>query len=251
MDDTLTAHGRLSALTYQALERLGAAGFRVIPVTAAPAGWCDQMARMWPIEGVIGENGGFFFRRDGERAVRRTFWSGEGRAAIGRRLEEVRDGVMRMVRDAVPADDQWFRLTSLAFDRPDAAEERDAIAAALRDQGAAVTQNNLWVLGWLGGYDKLAMARRILADVYGIDVEKHQDAIAYVGDSANDAPMFAFFRHTVGVSSVRRHLADIPKPPAWITRGGGGDGFVEFAELLLSTPAEDSPGRRSPANHGR
>lgn len=42
-----TCRGRLSARTYDALERLQRANVTVIPVTAAPAGWCDQMARMW------------------------------------------------------------------------------------------------------------------------------------------------------------------------------------------------------------
>ncbi|MGQ7932214.1 HAD family hydrolase [Paraburkholderia sp. D1E] len=60
MDETLTYKGRLAASTYLALERLQANGIRVIPVTAAPAGWCDQMARMWPVDGVIAENGGLF-----------------------------------------------------------------------------------------------------------------------------------------------------------------------------------------------
>ena len=65
MDGALTCSGRLSGRTYDALERLQAAGIKVIPVTAAPAGWCDQMVRMWPVDGVIGENGGLFFRRGG------------------------------------------------------------------------------------------------------------------------------------------------------------------------------------------
>lgn len=37
MDETLTHRGRLAATTYNALERLQAAGIKVIPVTAAPA----------------------------------------------------------------------------------------------------------------------------------------------------------------------------------------------------------------------
>ena len=78
MDETLTFRGRLSAATYGALERLQSAGIRVIPVTGAPAGWCDQMVRMWPVDGVIGENGGFFFpscfsRSAGVRWIRRFF----------------------------------------------------------------------------------------------------------------------------------------------------------------------------------
>lgn len=60
MDATLTWQGRLSAAAYTSLEQLQSAGIRVIPVTAAPAGWCDQIARMWPVDGVIGENGGLF-----------------------------------------------------------------------------------------------------------------------------------------------------------------------------------------------
>ncbi len=78
MDETLTYQGRLAAATYTALERLQAYGIRVIPVTAAPAGWCDQMARMWPVDGVIGENGGLFFQRAvGGHELRRHFWHSE------------------------------------------------------------------------------------------------------------------------------------------------------------------------------
>ncbi|AFW01333.1 hypothetical protein BAR24_00445 [Gluconobacter oxydans] len=69
MDETLAYNGRLSSETYAALEQLQAAGVKVVPVTAASAGWCDQMARMWPIDGVIGENGGFFFRRASQGMV--------------------------------------------------------------------------------------------------------------------------------------------------------------------------------------
>lgn len=60
MDETLTYKGRLAAETYMALERLQNAGVNMIPVTVAPAGWSDQMAWMWPVDGVIGENGGVF-----------------------------------------------------------------------------------------------------------------------------------------------------------------------------------------------
>ncbi|MEP9351427.1 HAD-IIB family hydrolase [Xanthobacter sp. KR7-225] len=234
MDETLTYRGRLSARTYDALERLQRAGVTVIPVTAAPAGWCDQMARMWPVDGVIGENGGFFFERAEGHGLVRTFWHGEvDRQAIVTRLDEI----ARQVREAVPsatfADDQPFRLTSIAFARPQEIDARLAIASALRAAGADATDNNLWVLGWLGGYDKLAMARRVLAERYDVDIDAAGDAVLYVGDSINDAPMFGFFRHTVGVSTVVRDLPQIPTPPNWITEGPGGDGFVEAAETVL------------------
>jgi hypothetical protein len=106
--------------------------------------------------------------------------------------------------------------------------------SALRDTGADVTINNWWILGWLGGYDKLAMTRRVMADSFGIRIDADRDAILYCGDSTNDAPMFEFFRHTVGVSTVRHYLADIPTPPTWITKGPGGDGFVEAADAVIA-----------------
>src|SRR5438105_4881593 len=61
VDDTLTDGPCLPAAAYLAVERLRDAGITVIPVTAAPAGWCDLMARMWPVGAVIGENGGICF----------------------------------------------------------------------------------------------------------------------------------------------------------------------------------------------
>ncbi len=70
IDDTLTTEGRLEAVAYAALERLRAAGFLVIPVTGRPAGWCDHIARMWPVDAVVGENGAFWFRMGSESGVR-------------------------------------------------------------------------------------------------------------------------------------------------------------------------------------
>ncbi len=234
MDETLTFKGRLSARTYDALERLQRAGVTVVPVTAAPAGWCDQMARMWPVDAVIGENGGFFFRRNASHGLDRLFWHGEdGRREVFARLEAMAARVAAATGAAL-AEDQPFRLTSIAFAQPESAAGRAAIVAALKAEGADVTVNNLWVLGWLGGYDKLAMARRILQEVYGLDWEAARAQVLYVGDSLNDAPMFAAFRHTVGVSTVDQYRDEIPVMPAFITEGPGGDGFVEAAEAVLA-----------------
>ncbi|AOK57600.1 HAD family hydrolase [Burkholderia stagnalis] len=236
MDETLTYRGRLSAATYAALERLQAAGIRVIPVTAAPAGWCDQMARMWPVDGVIGENGGVFFRRDDTgHGVVRHFWHADTPAhEIAACVAPIAQMVMQLLPDARLADDQPFRMTSVAFARSGDAAFDDRVAQALRQAGADVTVNNLWVLGWLGGYDKLAMARRVLAQHYGVDIEQERHAILYSGDSTNDAPMFEFFAHTVGVSTVTAYLDQIPVAPRWITRGPGGAGFVEIADAVLA-----------------
>src|SRR5208283_5892932 len=49
IDDTLTCDGRLPADAYRALEDLSVAGFMVAPITGRPAGWCDMIARFWPV----------------------------------------------------------------------------------------------------------------------------------------------------------------------------------------------------------
>ncbi|SNT24220.1 MULTISPECIES: HAD-IIB family hydrolase [unclassified Azospirillum] len=233
MDETLTLNGRLPAATYLALERLQGAGIRVIPVTAAPAGWCDQMARMWPVDAVIAENGGLFIQRDpsGHGAIR----DGWHRSAD---LTEALAAITTYVRGTVPtarlADDQPFRLTSIAFARTGQRSTDNAILSAIRAAGGQGTVNNLWILGWIGAYDKLVAARHFLSLHLGLDIDRDGDSILYSGDSANDAPMFGFFRHTVGVSTVRDHLADIPTPPRWITPSPGGRGFVELAQAILT-----------------
>ena len=68
IDDTVTTDGRLPAKSYDALERLQNAGLAVIPITGRPAGWCDMIARFWPVDAVVGENGAFYFSYDRQSA---------------------------------------------------------------------------------------------------------------------------------------------------------------------------------------
>ena len=62
IDDTMTDEGQLHFAAYEALWKLSYAGVHVIPVTGRPAGWCEMIARLWPVQGVVGENGAFYFR---------------------------------------------------------------------------------------------------------------------------------------------------------------------------------------------
>src|SRR5690606_42075689 len=72
IDDTLSTDGRLTAQAYGALEALRDAGPRLIPVTGRPAGWCDHIARMWPVDAVIGENGASWRWHGGRAGKLRT-----------------------------------------------------------------------------------------------------------------------------------------------------------------------------------
>jgi len=234
VDDTLTDGPRLPAAAYLAVERLQNAGITVIPVTAAPAGWCDLMARMWPVGAVIGENGGLCFRHDRATSlIERHYWAGPAeRAAGGARLAGLGAQIATALPGAEVAHDQRYREATLAFRNRDAAEA-EQILARLRAAGARATVNSIWVIGWFGDFDKLAMTRRMLAELFATDIERDAEHCLYIGDSLNDAPMFGFFPHSVGVATVRQYADRMPTLPRWITRGAGGAGFVEIADALL------------------
>jgi HAD superfamily hydrolase (TIGR01484 family) len=233
MDETLTHHGRISAAVFSALERLRESDVRVIVVTAAPAGWCDQMARMWPVDGVIGENGGFFFHRNGAQLVRKYWHGDDERERCSRELETIGNHVRAALPGARLADDQPYRSTSLAFIRTWSSKTDNAIMIALLNAGLSATRNNRWLLAWLGAYNKLNMASRVLVDHFGLNHAAAREAVCYSGDSENDVPMFRFFRRSVGMRTVQDE--PLSSYPAWITRGPGGAGFVEVAEAILAS----------------
>ena len=57
---------------------------------------------------------------------------------------------------------------------------------------------------------------------------------AFIGDSPNDASLFAAIPMSVGVANVRASLGKIATPPAYICDAECGAGFVEFATALIA-----------------
>src|SRR5215204_6417060 len=164
IDDTITIDGRLPAAAYAALERLHESGLRVVPVTGRPAGWCDHIARMWPVDGVVGENGAFYFRYDhARRAMRRRYADDAAtRAANRERYPAIGDRILAEVPGCAVASDQHYRAADLAIDYcedvsplPAAAAAR--IVAVMRAAGMTAKASSIHVNGWFGTYDKLAM----------------------------------------------------------------------------------------------
>lgn len=236
VDGTITDDETLPAEAYAALHRLSQAGIEVILVTAASAGWCDQMARLWPVTAVVAENGGLYitYDRARHRSRVRYFDAGDEPGKPQNALDSLIRTVVRSVPGADLADDQPYRRTSVAFRRPTDPAELSAIREALEHAGARSTVNSMWVLGWLGDYDKLTMVRRLAAEILDIDLAADPDIGLYVGDSANDSPLFGFFPLSIGVSTVVRDLDRMPNRPQWVTEGAGGKGFVEVSDALLS-----------------
>jgi HAD superfamily hydrolase (TIGR01484 family) len=241
IDDTLTTGGRLTAAAYGALEDLSRRGLRVIPVTGRPAGWCDLIARFWPADAVIGENGAFYFRYDHEsRIMTRRFWpSADERETARWRLDALAGEILAAVPGARIAADQPYRAADLAIDvAEDAgalpAAEIDRIVALMHAAGASAKISSIHVNCWFGDWDERQMTLRLFREAYGIDLDRERDSVVFIGDSPNDEPMFEFFPHSVAVANIAPYLPRLKSRPAYVTAGEGGVGFAELAAMLLS-----------------
>jgi HAD superfamily hydrolase (TIGR01484 family) len=238
IDDTLTTDGKLGADAYGALEQLQRAGLRVVPVTGRPAGWCDHIARMWPVDAVVGENGAFYFFHGGERLQKRFRDGVEERKAKRARLDAIAARILAAVPGCALASDQAYRESDLAIDycedvAPLPREAAQRIAGLMREAGLTAKVSSIHVNGWFGGYDKLVTSRQLFAERFALDLQAANAEIVFAGDSPNDAPMFAFFDKSVGVANVRHFEADLAQPPKYVTRAASGAGFVELAQHLL------------------
>jgi HAD superfamily hydrolase (TIGR01484 family) len=236
IDDTITTAGKLTAQAYAALERLQRTGVRVIPVTGRPAGWCDHIARMWPVDAVVGENGAFYFFHDGRRLHQRFQDSWEVRRQKRARLEALTAQILAAVPGAALASDQAYRETDLAIDYcedvpPLPLEAAERIADLMRAAGLTAKVSSIHVNGWFGEYDKLSATRRLFAERYGTELDHAKSEVVFAGDSPNDTPMFSFFPKSVGVANVRRFAGVSPK---YVTRAESGAGLAELVEHLLA-----------------
>ncbi|VAW16393.1 Haloacid dehalogenase-like hydrolase [hydrothermal vent metagenome] len=238
IDDTMTTDGRLPAATLAALEDLAAAGIKLVPVTGRPAGWCDHIARMWPVDAVVGENGALWFSYDRKT---RKMHSHFAKSEQERKEDRARlDALQRQILDAVPgagiASDQFCRIADLAIDfcedvEPLCQASIDRIVKMFEDAGAVAKVSSIHVNGWFGAYDKKSMTAHCLSTRFGLDIDRDNSALVFAGDSPNDQPMFEHFIHGVGVANVRDFTLD--HCPRWVTQSKAGDGFVELAEALL------------------
>ena len=238
IDDTLTADGRLPSA---ALEALHDTGLFVALITGRPAGWCDMIARLWPVTGVVGENGAFYSAHDGSaRAMRRAFFASEAKRAANReRLEAVVRQILAEVPGVAISADQLHREADLAIDfREDVGplprEAVHRIKAMFEAAGSIAKVSSIHVNGWFDDYDKLSMSRRFARDILGLDLDAARDRIVFCGDTPNDAPMLGFFPNACGVTNVFDFTDKLDAAPAYVAAARGGAGVVETAGHILS-----------------
>ena len=242
IDDTLSTDGRITADAYSAMQRLQQAGLLVIPVTGRPAGWCDHIARMWPVDGVVGENGAFYFRYDAAaRRMRRHFvHDAATRTGHRARLARIAQEIIHAVPGAAIAADQHYRETDLAIDFCEDVPSLprsaiDEIMLRMEKHGLTAKASSIHVNGWFGSYDKLGMTKTLMREAFGVDLDATSEAYVFVGDSPNDAPMFGYFPHAVGVANILDFGDRVDKLPTYVTVKRCGAGFAEFAECLLAS----------------
>ena len=240
IDDTITHEGKLPACAFQALENLDTAGIKVIPITGRPAGWCDHIARMWPVNGVVGENGAFYFVYDThkKKMIRRYVKTDQEREQDQIKLAAVKLEILKSVPGCVVSADQAYREADLAIDFAEdvsvlSQSEIDRIVGIFEQYGANAKISSIHVNGWFGDYDKLSMTRTLFREVFKTDLDAIKETIVFVGDSPNDEPMFEYFPNSVGVANVLEFCDRLTFKPAWITEGKGGMGFAQLARILV------------------
>lgn len=237
IDDTFSSNGKIKPSAYSAIWQLKEAGKLVVPVTGRPAGWCDHIARMWPVDAVVGENGALYFMMKDGRLVKKYAADKAERATLKRKLKEIEDEILKNVPGTALASDQDYREFDLAIDFsedvPHIGEDGiNKIVEISTRHGAITKVSSIHVNIWFGKHTKLTTTKLYVKNELGIDLDKENERFVFVGDSGNDEPMFEYFKNSVGVANVMNFKDRLKTGPAYITKAESGEGFAELAKLL-------------------
>ena len=236
IDDTLTEGGQIAPIALAALHQLRAAGIPVIAITGRPAGWSEPMARAWPVDAIVAENGAVMLRCvDGELQFDFTD-DAATRAANFIRLQACAADVITSVPGATLSTDSPGRLTDIAIDHSEfahlSAEQIAAVCAVMRAHGLHATVSSIHINGWIGGHSKWTAACWAVGKAVGASFDPAE--WLYVGDSTNDALMFERMPLAVGVANIARFVPQLTALPSYVAEGERGAGFAELAAALLA-----------------
>jgi HAD superfamily hydrolase (TIGR01484 family) len=238
LDDTLLDHGRLLEGTYAALHRLRDAGLLLYGVTGRPSGWGEVLARLFPVEAVVTENGAISCARRGQRIELKDAVDAATRRERAARLDQLVVSFQREFPDFELTDDIRARVSDRTFDIGEHCQlpsERVAQASDyLRGAGARVFTSSVHLHATFDYDDKASGAVRVLARDTGLDATAVRHAFAYLGDSENDAACFAAFHVSIGVSNLRGRATLRPR---YITSQAMGAGVAEAAQVILGLRA--------------
>ncbi|MEZ9487653.1 HAD-IIB family hydrolase [Vibrio breoganii] len=242
VDDTLTWEGQLPDITLKALYDLQEVGIKVVAVTGACAGWCDQIAKVWPVHGAIGENGAFWMSQN------KSGFATESKIPLSQmHLEqtELKSALAKILEDYEGIDfaaDQPFRFCDVAInlsqDREPVSEQvakellTKARALVIDGNTVNASLSSIHLNVWIGEHSK-----RITSEAYlkahspfsDIDLDK----VVYIGDSQNDETMFAWLPTTFGVRNIQKVLPQLTHKPSVLLNEDGGFGFAQLAHHII------------------
>jgi HAD superfamily hydrolase (TIGR01484 family) len=243
IDDTISTEGKILPEAYAAMWDLYNHGINVVPITGRCAGWVDHIARMWPVKGVVGENGAFYAYMDYSQTIpklkKRYYFQPETVKELKKKFEDIKNEVFKRFPTAALASDQPYREFDLAIDfcedvPPLKPEDVDEIVKIYEKHGAKTKISSIHVNGWFGDYDKLTMTKIFAKEILRINELELRSTCLFIGDSPNDQPMFEYFPYSVGVKNIEKFIQKIQKPPAYKCSKIGGLGFAEMTALILS-----------------
>ena len=242
IDDTVTTHGTLDPDAYQSLFALKASGLKLLAVTGRPLGFAEIVARTWPVDAAVGENGAGFIARVGN-TLRSGYWDPvELRATQQRSLLRIRERVADELPEVSVSSDSWARRCDLAFDIGEQVHVPratvDQLVRLLEREGAEASVSSIHAHAQLGQHDKARGCALAAHALWGLTEDTLREQFLFVGDSGNDAAAFAFFALTVGVANVVTQLDRLPTAPAYVTPSPYGAGFAELARTLLALRSE-------------
>ena len=262
IDDTLTTHGSITLDALQALTDMKAAGLHVIPITGRPVGWAEPLAKTWPVDAVVVENGAVALKMVNsldftentskigtKNSIKPAYLlpkvlsklyqqDASTRSDNLTRMAKIAHQVLAQVPGAVLSRDHAGRETDLAFDYQEfeklPPETVDAILAILQQAGMQTTVSSIHIHGCFSKFDKWLGAQWIVKELFQRDLAAELDKWVFVGDSGNDQAMFQHFTHSIGVANIRQFAPQLKHLPRYIAPSERGAGFAEVAKLLIS-----------------
>ncbi len=236
VDGTLTTDGRLTGTVLRAIERLVDLRVQVVLVSGRPSGWGECWGRQLPVAGVIVENGALTYSREGKRLTKRFAQSSAVRAKNRVRLARIVGAAIKKVKGSRLSTDSFSREVDLAIDYAEEAplgpKAADALEAFLATRSVTAVRSSVHVNCWLGNFDKRSAVRNFMLRHWNVRFRPVDPRFVYVGDSFNDAPMFAAFSLSVGVANVVDVIDRLDAVPKFMTRAREGRGFCELVQAI-------------------
>jgi len=240
VDETFTTHGLLHAESYASLFALRNVGITAVPVTGRPSGWGNVMLSTWPIKACVTENGGVISWKDATGIARQQVMHFDHRGdGYIEKLRTLGSAIAARYPQVRVSADQPYRLTDLAIDYAEqshgVSEKTVAeIVEWMRAEGYQTAVSSIHIHAYTPTNEKADGVYPLMQIAFAMNADEVHARCAFIGDSPNDASLFAAIPLSVGVANVRTSLGKIATPPAYVCAAECGAGFVEFAAALIA-----------------